>query len=128
MYFLLVPGCNSAFFFIKMCLKCIENIELLMRRAQINSKQTETAQECAFASLNSQVSVLSPLGDPNRQLPGSAYESNSSLGFENPVTVCLIHSLDDVVEAGEASLQRSKNDIEQVGAGDARVDLILETF
>lgn len=65
-------------------------------------------------SKSAQVSVLSPLGDPNRQLPGSAYESNSSLGFENPVTVCLIHSLDDVVEAGEASLQRSKNDIEQV--------------
>ncbi|KAI5762662.1 PKD1L3 [Gulo gulo luscus] len=65
-------------------------------------------------SKSAQVSVLSPLGDLNGQLPGSAYESNSSLGFENPVTVCLIHSLDDVVEAGKASLQRSKHDIEQV--------------
>ncbi|XP_045843691.1 polycystic kidney disease protein 1-like 3 [Meles meles] len=65
-------------------------------------------------SKSAQVSVLSPLGDPNGQLPGSAYESNSSLGFKNPVTVCLIHSLNDVVEAGEAGLQRSKHDFEQV--------------
>uniref|UniRef100_A0A8C0N2C1 Polycystin 1 like 3, transient receptor potential channel interacting n=1 Tax=Canis lupus familiaris TaxID=9615 RepID=A0A8C0N2C1_CANLF len=65
-------------------------------------------------SKSAQVSVISPLVDLNEQLPDSVSQSNGIRGFENPVTVCLIHSLDDVVEAGKASLQRSKHDIKQV--------------
>ncbi|XP_077745480.1 polycystin-1-like protein 3 isoform X2 [Canis aureus] len=65
-------------------------------------------------SKSAQVSVISPLVDLNEQLPDSVSQSNGIRGFENPVTVCLIHSLDDVVEAGKTSLQRSKHDIKQV--------------
>ena len=64
--------------------------------------------------------------DLNEQLPDSVSQSNGIRGFENPVTVCLIHSLDDVVEAGKASLQRSKHDIKQVGIGAPDMELILE--
>ncbi|XP_072587689.1 polycystin-1-like protein 3 isoform X6 [Vulpes vulpes] len=64
-------------------------------------------------SKSTQVSVISPLVDLNEQLPDSASQSKGIRGFENPVTVCLIHSLDDVVEASKASLQRSKHDIKQ---------------
>ncbi|XP_045666179.1 polycystic kidney disease protein 1-like 3 [Ursus americanus] len=65
-------------------------------------------------SKSAQVNVLNPLVDLNEQLPERAFEGNSSRDFENPITVCLIHSVGNVIEAGEAGLQRSKQDIEQV--------------
>ncbi|XP_059523555.1 polycystin-1-like protein 3 isoform X2 [Myotis daubentonii] len=48
------------------------------------------------------------------QLLKSPFQNSSTLGFQIPVTVCLVHSLSSVVKADEASGPRSKHDIEQV--------------
>ncbi|KAM5208636.1 polycystin-1-like protein 3 isoform 2-T3 [Hipposideros larvatus] len=49
----------------------------------------------------------------NEQLQKSPFQNNI-LGFKLPVAVCLFHSLNNVVKAGEASQLSPKHDIEQV--------------
>nr|XP_023493010.1 polycystic kidney disease protein 1-like 3 isoform X3 [Equus caballus] len=63
---------------------------------------------------NSQVSVIDSLVYLKGHLLKSPFQNSSSLGFHVPVTVCLFHSPNDVVQAGEAGQQRSKPDVEQV--------------
>ncbi|XP_053522580.1 polycystic kidney disease protein 1-like 3 [Artibeus jamaicensis] len=63
---------------------------------------------------SAQVDVVDSLIYLTEQLLKSPFENNSTLDFKIPVTVCLFHSLSDVVKAGKASRPSSKHDIEQV--------------
>ncbi|KAM5296967.1 polycystin-1-like protein 3 [Glossophaga mutica] len=61
-----------------------------------------------------QVDVVDSLIYLSEQLLKSPLENNSTMGFKIPVTVCLFHSLSNVVKADKASGPSSKHDIEQV--------------
>ncbi|EPQ17033.1 Polycystic kidney disease protein 1-like 3 [Myotis brandtii] len=61
-----------------------------------------------------QVDVVDSLIYLSGQLLKSPFQNNSTLGFQIPVTVCLVHSLNGVAKADKASGPRSKPDIEQV--------------
>ncbi|XP_015414276.1 PREDICTED: polycystic kidney disease protein 1-like 3 [Myotis davidii] len=61
-----------------------------------------------------QVDVVDSLIYQSGQLLKSPFQNNSTLGFQSPVTVCLIHSFSGVVKADEAMGPRSKHGIEQV--------------
>ncbi|KAM7059204.1 polycystin-1-like protein 3 [Molossus nigricans] len=61
-----------------------------------------------------QVDIVDSLIYLSDLLLKSPFQNNSTLGFKIPVTVCLFHSLDDVMKAGGASGPRSKHGIKQV--------------
>ncbi|KAF5919531.1 hypothetical protein HPG69_000130 [Diceros bicornis minor] len=65
-------------------------------------------------SESAQVDVIDSLIYLNEQLLKSPFQNNSNLGFKTSATVCLFRSPNSVIEAGEASQQRSKHDVEQV--------------
>uniref|UniRef100_A0A8C9DH02 Polycystin 1 like 3, transient receptor potential channel interacting n=1 Tax=Prolemur simus TaxID=1328070 RepID=A0A8C9DH02_PROSS len=71
----------------------------------------------AFAprfSKRAHVSVIDSLIYLSERLLKIPFQNNSSLGFRVPVSVCLFHSLNSVMEAGEGSSQNSEQDAEQV--------------
>lgn len=80
-----------------------------------------------FAFPYSQVYVVDSPIYLRGQLLKSPFQNSSALGFQLPVTLCRIHSLNSVGKADAASGPRSKHDVEQVGAVHATGQLSLET-
>ena len=70
--------------------------------------------------LKFQVRVINTLTDLNEQLLQSPFLNSSNPGSRTPVTVCLFHSLNNVMKAGEASRPRHGHSVEQVGTVCAR--------
>ncbi|KAI4571681.1 hypothetical protein MJG53_013787 [Ovis ammon polii x Ovis aries] len=65
-------------------------------------------------SESAQVRVINTLTDLNEQLLQSPLLNSSNPGSRTPVTVCLFHSLNNVMKAGEASRPRHGHSVEQV--------------
>uniref|UniRef100_A0A2K6F3N4 Polycystin 1 like 3, transient receptor potential channel interacting n=1 Tax=Propithecus coquereli TaxID=379532 RepID=A0A2K6F3N4_PROCO len=89
--------------------------------AEITSSPKEDSQSDVFTSIRAsfqnasdQVSVIDALTYLSRQLLEIPFQNSSSLGVRFPVTVCLFHSLNNVMEAGEEGRQNSEQDTEQV--------------
>uniref|UniRef100_A0AAA9TDZ1 Polycystin 1 like 3, transient receptor potential channel interacting n=1 Tax=Bos taurus TaxID=9913 RepID=A0AAA9TDZ1_BOVIN len=57
-------------------------------------------------SESAQVRVINTLTDLNEQLLQSPFLNSSNPGSRTPVTICLLHSLNNVMKAGEASRPR----------------------
>ncbi|XP_078213738.1 polycystin-1-like protein 3 isoform X1 [Callithrix jacchus] len=75
--------------------------------------QTLTALTPRF-SKPAQVHLINSLIYLSEQLLRIPFQNNSSLGFKVPATLCLFHSFNNVIKAGEGSWQGSKHDPEQV--------------
>uniref|UniRef100_A0AC11D6C8 Polycystin 1 like 3, transient receptor potential channel interacting n=1 Tax=Ovis aries TaxID=9940 RepID=A0AC11D6C8_SHEEP len=65
-------------------------------------------------SESAQVRVINTLTDLNEQLLQSPLLNSNNPGSRTPVTVCLFHSLNNVMKAGEASRPRHGHSVEQV--------------
>uniref|UniRef100_A0A2K5DFV1 Polycystin-1-like protein 3 n=1 Tax=Aotus nancymaae TaxID=37293 RepID=A0A2K5DFV1_AOTNA len=61
-----------------------------------------------------QVHLINSLIYLSEQFLRIPFQSNSSLGFKVPAAICLFHSFNNVIKAGEGSWQGSKRDPEQV--------------
>ena len=78
--------------------------------------------------LKFQVRVINTLTDLNEQLLQSPFLNSSDPGSRTPVTICLFHSLNNIMKAGETSQRRHGHSVEQVGTVCASGQLRLETF
>uniref|UniRef100_A0A8C2QYW2 Polycystin 1 like 3, transient receptor potential channel interacting n=1 Tax=Capra hircus TaxID=9925 RepID=A0A8C2QYW2_CAPHI len=65
-------------------------------------------------SESAQVRVINTLTDLNEQLLQSPFLNSSNPGSRTPVTVCLFHSLNNVMKAGEASRPRHGHSVENM--------------
>lgn len=65
-------------------------------------------------SESAQARVIDTLTDLNEQLLQSPFLNSSDPGSRTPVTLCLFHSLNNVMKAGEASQQRHRHSVKQV--------------
>uniref|UniRef100_A0A452FMA3 Polycystin 1 like 3, transient receptor potential channel interacting n=1 Tax=Capra hircus TaxID=9925 RepID=A0A452FMA3_CAPHI len=65
-------------------------------------------------SESAQVRVINTLTDLNEQLLQSPFLNSSNPGSRTPVTVCLFHSLNNVMKAGESSRPRHGHSVENM--------------
>uniref|UniRef100_A0A4W2GWE1 Polycystin 1 like 3, transient receptor potential channel interacting n=1 Tax=Bos indicus x Bos taurus TaxID=30522 RepID=A0A4W2GWE1_BOBOX len=65
-------------------------------------------------SESAQVRVIDTLTDLNEQLLQSPFLNSSDPGSRTPVTICLLHSLNNVMKAGEASRPRHGHRVENM--------------
>uniref|UniRef100_A0AC11BMR0 Polycystin 1 like 3, transient receptor potential channel interacting n=1 Tax=Ovis aries TaxID=9940 RepID=A0AC11BMR0_SHEEP len=77
-------------------------------------KAVINSTEMCMCLLKFQVRVINTLTDLNEQLLQSPLLNSNNPGSRTPVTVCLFHSLNNVMKAGEASRPRHGHSVEQV--------------
>ncbi|CAI9161872.1 unnamed protein product [Rangifer tarandus platyrhynchus] len=65
-------------------------------------------------SESAQVRIINTLADLNEQLLQSPFLNSSDPGSRTPVTICLFHSLNNIMKAGETSQRRHGHSVEQV--------------
>ncbi|KAF4010845.1 hypothetical protein G4228_001843 [Cervus hanglu yarkandensis] len=65
-------------------------------------------------SESAQGRVINTLADLNEQLLQSPFLNSSDSGSRTPVTICLFHSLNNLMKAGETSQRRHGHSVEQI--------------
>ncbi|KAM9192129.1 LOW QUALITY PROTEIN: polycystin-1-like protein 3 [Dugong dugon] len=86
----------------------------LQKACEVLQKLTAFIPRISKPAKYSQTSVIDSLVYLSEQLQKIPFHNNSYLHLKVPVTICLFYSLNNVMKAGEASWQRSKDDVEWV--------------